>query len=275
MSFARLDCPDKYVSLLLERAVKIISRNYIGDIDYDKIYFGALSGMMNALDGYCNVLQLSKQSTDSEQNNDRTESIVSSMLDIGTYSVGIIKISIFTEYTPCELRNILKDFSEKNIETAIIDLRDNPGGSIHSLIEVCNLLVKSRPIFYSKDRNDSVVEYKSTLDASPFTKVMLFVNKETKSAAEMLALILQEDGAFVIGQRTYGKSLSQTDFPLGDAILRITTKEYYSYLNGSYNNTGIIPDLNVSDQLISNDEMIMEEAIKRIRMTYQAASCTD
>lgn len=48
MSFAGWDCPDKYVSLLLERAVEIISRNYIGNIDYDK----------------------------------RTESIVSSMLDI-------------------------------------------------------------------------------------------------------------------------------------------------------------------------------------------------
>lgn len=120
-------------------------------------------------------------------------------------------------------------------------------------------------MFYSKDKNNSIVEYKSTLNSPPFTKIIVFVNKETKSAAEMLALILQEDGAFIIGQRTYGKGLSQIDFSLGNAILRITTKEYYSYLNGSYNNAGITPDLYVSDQVLSNNDMIIEEAIKRIR----------
>jgi len=259
-----IDNPEKYVSLFLGKAVDIISANYYGKLDYDRLFLGALSGMVNTLDEYSNVIPAYTQSEQTDYEKERPETVLSTLMRVGEYSIGVIKIFSFTEYTSNELRHVIEEYKEKEIKNVLIDLRDNQGGSVSSLISTSELLVGSQRLFYAKDKKGNITEYKTESEGAPFTKLAILVNKKTKSAAEMLAMVLQEGGALVCGEKTYGKSVSQTDFSVGGVTLRITTKEYYSYRRGSYNERGIKPDLYLPNMENLEEEKLLEKAIEQI-----------
>ena len=263
--FNDMQKPQKYISLFIEKVIKLLEQHYLGNIDFDRIYLGALTGIVSTLDQYSNVFSESDMATN--------QSVLKKSIAYGTESiknccVGVITIPFFDESTSLELEEALKYYSTQNIRSAIIDLRDNPGGSVKSLVRVCNLLIASRPLFYSKDKNETITDYHSTLLTAPFDTVIAIVNNKTKSAAEMLALMLQESGGYVIGQQTFGKCIAQADFCVGGAILRVTTEEYYSYLTGSYNNVGITPDYILSDHMMADGGMILECAIKKLQQLH-------
>lgn len=264
MSFKTLNDPEKYVSLLLERAVRIIHSNYLGELDFDAMYYGAISGMIETLDMHSIVLRRSTTATVKPQDQQHHHTIIYSVIESDHFSVGFLRFYSFAESTAAELSDILKYFSSLTVDKVLIDLRNTPGWQVDSLVAVCNLLVKSGPLFYSKSKNNTVTEYNSSLSSPPFNDIVVLVNRLTMSAAEMLALILQEKGAFVIGQQTFGKAIAQTNYPLGDVVLKLTTAEFFSFLHGSYQGVGVIPDYAVPEKLLTDTDYLIKIALDQI-----------
>lgn len=152
----------------------------------------------------------------------------------------------------------------------IVDLRDNVGGNIDYAVAVCNLLVSKRTMFISYDKKKSCAVYKSDLINKPFDEITVLTNGKTASAAEAVALSLQDDGNIIIGEKTYGKGVAQKKYYIyGGAVLNITIKEFYRASGDSINNKGVYPNImvecvnaNCSDKIIERAYLYITNGVK-------------
>ena len=126
--------------------------------------------------------------------------------------VGYIRINRFSSKTYLEFKTAVKTLQKIGAKKLVIDVRDNPGGYLTPVIDICDeLLNKGRNIVYTKGENDREV-YNSN-DDGEFTDMDLAVitNQKSASASEILAGALQDnDKAIIVGRRTFGKGLVQT-----------------------------------------------------------------
>ncbi|MGL4993968.1 MAG: S41 family peptidase [Bacteroidales bacterium] len=147
---------------------------------------------------------------------------------------GYIQISQFTDKTGDEFKEaFLRLKNQHQIESLVIDLRENGGGIMEEAIKVVNLFTpRGREVVSTKGKVkqwDRV--YKTTLE--PIDTIMpiaILVNKGSASASEILSGALQDmDRAVVMGQRTFGKGLVQTTRNLSyNTTLKVTTAKYYT-----------------------------------------------
>lgn len=129
----------------------------------------------------------------------------------------------------------------------VLDLRDNPGGEVSQALQVANLFVPPGPVVTLKYKNPSQdVTYRS---AGPGTTlpVVVLVNGNTASAAEILSAAIQErQGGKLVGTRTYGKGIVQQVVPLpGGASLKLTVARYYTPDGQYIEHVGLTPNVRV------------------------------
>ena len=180
-------------------------------------------------------------SFDIERRQIETESVSGLVLE---GNIGYIEITNFAIGTPEEMRKVLEDFDSKGIKNIILDLRNNPGGILGSVVGVAEMIVPEGVIVKTMYRNEGQNEvFTSTLKTAPY-KFCVLVNNNTASAAEVLTGALQDSGiGYVIGETTYGKGVIQNvlSLPGGDAI-KITTGSYVTRDGHNINLKGIEPD---------------------------------
>ena len=146
--------------------------------------------------------------------------------------VGYIKVTRFGAQTTQEFKTALEGLSTENkLERLIIDLRDNPGGLMHSVVQISELFLrKGQQIVYTKGRTEEE-DYTASEDG-PFADLPLtvLINENSASASEILAGCMQDnDRATVIGRRSFGKGLVQRSFYLNDgSSFRLTIARYYT-----------------------------------------------
>ncbi|MGH7254749.1 MAG: S41 family peptidase [Nitrospirales bacterium] len=168
--------------------------------------------------------------------------------------IGYVRMSQFQESTGDDLRQALKEFREKKLESVVLDLRNNPGGLLTSAVEVSEqFLEPGKLIVYIKGREGRKDEYVSRAKSRPdeYTMIVL-VNEGSASASEIVAGALQDWGrGVVLGATTFGKGSVQTILPLADGSgLRLTTAKYYTPKGRTIQSTGITPDIVVKPQPI-------------------------
>lgn len=148
-----------------------------------------------------------------------------------TPDVRYIQISSFGENTYNEFYNQTIN-TQETFNTLIIDLRDNSGGYLKSVIKIANELLEPKSlIVYTKDRNNKKQEYYADKDNQLNNKnIIILVNQWSASASEILAGTIQDnDRGTIIGRRTYGKGLVQSQFKLDDgSLIKLTTDRYYT-----------------------------------------------
>lgn len=136
-----------------------------------------------------------------------------------------LKLKILNKESYREFMNVLETYvSEKNCKRLIIDLRGNAGGLVHEAASILNQLIPEKDILLFKTQGfkTAAKEFKST--GKPFfrlDKIVVLVDNETASAAELIAASLQDlDRAILVGQNTFGKGtvLEQYSLPDGSAI---------------------------------------------------------
>ncbi len=161
--------------------------------------------------------------------------------------LGYIRLTQFQEATGDDLGRVLQEFQEKNLQSTILDLRNNPGGLLTSARDVSEHFVgPGKLIVYIKTRDGRKDEYISRAKKEPTDRPMIvLVNQGSASASEIVAGALQDWGlAAIVGTTTFGKGSVQTILPLSDGSgLRLTTAKYYTPKGRSIQSTGITPDI--------------------------------
>ena len=147
--------------------------------------------------------------------------------------IGYIKLTEFTENAASEFKNGVKDMvNQDQINSLIIDLRDNRGGIIEEAVKILSMFVpKGTEVVSTKGKIPQVeTSYKTLTDPLfPDMKVAVLVNRFSASAAEIVAGVFQDlDRGVLIGERTFGKGLVQNIRPLSyGGNLKLTTAKYY------------------------------------------------
>ena len=145
--------------------------------------------------------------------------------------IGYIRINRFSSQTYTEFKNAAKTLQKKGARKLILDVRDNPGGYLRSVVDICDdLLKKGKNIVYTKGENDRET-YNSKKDGTfQDMKLAVLINHKSASASEILAGALQDhDRAVTIGRRTFGKGLVQSIIRLNDnSRINLTTARYYT-----------------------------------------------
>ena len=162
-------------------------------------------------------------------------------------TVGVIKISEFEVITPVQFREAVESLEAAGAPNLIIDLRNNPGGDRDSIISVLDYILPEGPLFrlLQKDGSVKVVD---TSDARCIDNPMVvLVNGETASAAELFAAAMKDyDRAKIVGTTTYGKGSMQTFYRLSDgSVFKTTSDLYYPPYSDNYDGVGVAPDVEV------------------------------
>ncbi len=271
----------EYTAYFLSKIIETIIDNYYYDVTYENLYDAAIKGMVDILDEYSIYTDKTDVELSLNEHKELSDKAIKNLQTVTDYdldeccddicklvnykatNIKIIKISAINSNSANELERIIQRLNKDNIKKVIIDLRDNTGGIVDYAVDICNLLVCNHSLFMSRDKNNNCKIYQSCLINKPFDEIVILTNGKTMSSAEAIALALQEDGNIVIGQKTYGKGVSQKTFNIyGGGILKITSKEYFKLNGESINNNGVIPDINV-DCLNTNskDEILLKAII--------------
>ncbi len=162
------------------------------------------------------------------------------------YSIGYIQITNFSERTYGELVEALEKLDSQGMRALILDLRNNPGGTLNAALQVADLFVADAPLVYLEDMNGNRLPFNATAQGtrSPIPMVVL-INGGSASASEIVAGALRDNNlATLVGTTTFGKGLVQSLYPLRDgSALSITEQGYLTSGGHNINGQGITPDI--------------------------------
>ena len=169
--------------------------------------------------------------------------------------IGYISISEFDSVTGAQCAKALKQLQKKNIEGLVVDLRNNPGGSLSTVCDILDSILPKGLIVYTKDKNGKKEEYTSDEKHRLNLPMSVLVNGQSASASEIFAGAVQDYGkAEIIGTQTYGKGVVQNLFDLKDGTcVKLTTSEYFTPKGRNIDGKGITPDVKIEYKYNAKD----------------------
>ncbi len=192
-------------------------------------------------------------------------------------NIGYIQVQQFYENTDEEFIEAIKDMQSKDVKGIIVDVRDNPGGLLTSVVNMCDFIMDEGPILTTKDKTGRVVkQYDSTADESLDIPMVVLVNGNSASASEIFAGALKDTGkAELVGTTTFGKGIVQSVLPLSDGTaIKLTVAKYFTPAGHDIHEAGIEPDyvVELPDGMESAVNVKREEDVqldKAIDIIYQ------
>lgn len=184
------------------------------------------------------------------------------------YQYGVIEIPSFylnyrarragTDYRSVseDTNKALKELAAKNVAGIIIDLRNNPGGSLEEVARMLGQVIKSGPVVQIRDGNGNVSVFEDD-DGGAQTyagPLAVMVNLASASASEIYSAAIQDyERGIVIGSTTTGKGTAQVQLDsLAHGQATLTQRKFYRVTGGSTQNKGVVPDIKLVD--IYNEE---------------------
>ena len=176
--------------------------------------------------------------------------------------IGYLRIAQFQRPTAEVVEDIIADLVEKNegnLDSLIIDLRNNPGGLLDSSIDIANLFIDEPGIVvYTEGRTPSAnisfpTKRGDILNGAP---IVVLMNVGSASASEIVAGALQDHKrAIIMGEESFGKGSVQSMMALEDGYgLKLTTARYFTPSGRSIQAKGISPDIELDNTSWKNDE---------------------
>jgi len=169
----------------------------------------------------------------------------------GTDGVAYFRITQFKATTPADTDEALKRLSGEGMTALILDLRDDPGGILGSVVPVCGRFLPAGKLIVSiEGREDRKQVIRSSAAGPKYTELPLVVliNGNSASAAEIFAGCMKDHGrAVLIGERSFGKGSVQSVIPLasGRGALKLTTARYFTPLRRPIHGKGVPPDIEI------------------------------
>jgi carboxyl-terminal processing protease len=172
--------------------------------------------------------------------------------------IGYVRITQFNEQTADGLTKAIKEINEKipadKLKGYVLDLRNNPGGLLDQAIAVSDAFLDRGEIVSTRGRDPEETQRFNARpgDLTNGKPVIVLVNGGSASASEIVAGALQDHKrATLLGSRSFGKGSVQTIIPLGpgNGALRLTTARYYTPSGRSIQAKGIVPDIEVLQEV--------------------------
>ena len=146
--------------------------------------------------------------------------------------IGFVRLSQFSRTSFNEIHSAIARLREEGMRGVIIDLRGNGGGFLDQAILIANeFLPDNSLIVYTEDRfGQQIKEYSRGAGSSADLEVAILVDETSASSSEILAGAIQDnDRGVIIGRRTFGKGLVQSQIPFDDgSAIRLTVARYYT-----------------------------------------------
>ena len=146
--------------------------------------------------------------------------------------IGYIQINRFAETTNKEFQLAITSLKSKGMSKLILDLRNNPGGYLEAAEAIADTFLSEEQAIVTVESNQGERETTYATSNGEFEDGLVYVliNGESASASEVVAGALQDnDRAWILGQRSFGKGLVQQQMPLGQQeAIRLTTARYYT-----------------------------------------------
>lgn len=164
--------------------------------------------------------------------------------------IGYLRLGALTGSTPAELDAALKNFTDKELKSVILDLRATPpGNDFDQAAEVAKRFCPKGKLLFRVIKPSSKQERILTSNRDPGFQglVMVLVDNETAGSAEVIAAVLRlEASAMIIGDTTKGQAVEFADLPLGGGkLLRLAVSKVVLPENVEIFPKGVKPDLTV------------------------------
>lgn len=197
----------------------------------------------------------------------RKVEITSFDYEVKNGNIGYMKFTSFDEDAHINFKNAYQDLIEnKKVEGIIIDIRDNPGGLLTTVVNIADMLVPNGVITYTVDKHGNK-ETKYSDSNCTEVPVVVLINENSASASEILAAAVKDHGVGkIVGKTSYGKGLVQEFASLGDGTyVKLTISEYFSPNGTKINKVGVIPDYEVEDDATTLEDEQLNKALEVIK----------
>ena len=146
--------------------------------------------------------------------------------------VGMVRLSQFARTSHAEIRKAIEQLRKEGMQQLILDLRGNAGGYMDQAVLIANeFLERGKMIVYMEDRTR--IKRRQFSDGKglyPDLDVAVLIDESSASSSEILAGALQDnDRGVIVGRRSFGKGLVQTQVPFADgSAVRLTIARYFT-----------------------------------------------
>ena len=191
-------------------------------------------------------------------------------------NIGYVIVDMFGESTYTEFTSALNDLESKGMKSLIIDLRDNGGGYLSTVLYMASEFMTSDKVILQTRESEDVEPklYHSVKKNTQNYKVVVLINENSASASEIMTAALKEQyGATIVGKKSYGKGTVQLTKDLSNGgMIKYTTEEWLTSKGNSINDVGIEPDVEVdlgeeylNDPLDKKNDAQLQKAIEVIK----------
>ncbi|MBR4718661.1 MAG: S41 family peptidase [Lachnospiraceae bacterium] len=159
-------------------------------------------------------------------------------------SIGYIQIAEFDDITYTQFLKAFNALKREEMRGLILDLRDNPGGSVKTCVEIADEFLPEGLIVYTEEKDGDGDDYSSSGENYYDGPLVVLVNGSSASAAEILTGAIKDYKiGTILGTTTYGKGIVQQIIPLGDGTgVKVTIASYFTPNGEDIHGVGIEPD---------------------------------
>ena len=168
-------------------------------------------------------------------------------------NIGYIRLTQFNENSGKQIKKEIEKFEKnKNVDSYILDLRNNPGGLLSQAIRISDFFLNNGEIVSTKSRKASENRkwFAKKGDLTNGKNLIVLINYGSASASEIVAGALKDHKrAILLGESSYGKGSVQSIIPLkNDGAIRLTVAKYYLPSGKSISEVGVSPDIEVNEE---------------------------
>ena len=173
--------------------------------------------------------------------------------DLIENNIGYIRLTSFNENSSKQIEKEIKKLEgNENINSYILDLRNNPGGLLSQAIKISDFFLDSGEIVSTKSRKTSENKkwFANKGDITNGKTLIVLINYGSASASEIVAGALKDHKrAIILGENSFGKGSVQSIIPLKNkGAIRLTVAKYYLPSGKSISEVGVLPDIEIDEE---------------------------
>ena len=180
----------------------------------------------------------------------QVQSVKSEIID---ENIGYIRLTSFNDNSSDQIEKQIKKLKKnKNLNSFILDLRNNPGGLLSQAIKISDFFLENGEIVSTKSRKKSENRkwFAKKGDITDGKTLLVLINYGSASASEIVAGALKDHKrAIIVGENSFGKGSVQSIIPLKNrGAIRLTVSKYYLPSGKSISEVGVRPDIEVNEE---------------------------